>query len=510
MGSIARRVALGSIWLSTGQLLSTLVAFIGSIVVARLLSPDEYGLIGVALIFPGILPGLLDFGLSTALIRFTPLDNGRGYISTALTFRTSTALIAATTLYAFSDYMATLLARPYVAPMIRVLSIYVFGFMLVEALRSVLVGAGEYGKVAFIDILRNVLRVAVSASLILAGLGVYGAVWGFAVTSAGVLALSLSLLPRSLRAFGFDAKAFRELMTYSLPLYVPVVLGLPLAKAVDIYLARHATNFELGSYSVASNLLTPLGIIGGALATSIFSSLLLLLGNKARLREAVVKATIYTSTIVLPVSYALIVFSKPLVYVIYGAKYGYAPTYLSLMALVGLLAPLGSYVIGSYLNTVGATRKTMEINLVHLAVYILLATALIPRYSVAGVILSNLAASFSSTLYGIHLLCKEFSLVILTKRNILLLTWLSVPAITSALGMRLLPISIEIKTVIGVSTYLTTLAIVLPTALRKEEMIELNNTVKEIKVLNMVAPKIFQILLEISRIQDTIKSKIAG
>jgi len=146
---------------------------------------------------------------------------------------------------------------------------------------------------------------------------------------------------------------------------------------------------------------------------------------------------------------------------------------------------------------------------VHLAVYIPLAIALIPRYSVAGVILSNLAASFSSTLYGVHLLRKEFSLVILTRRNILLLTWLSVPAITSALSMRLLPIDIEVKTVIGVLTYLTTLAIVLPTVLRKEEMIELNNTVKEIKVLNMVAPKIFQILLEISRIQDTIKSKIA-
>ena len=49
MGYIGRRIVLGSIWLSVGQLLSTLIAFVGSIIIARLLNPDEYGLIGIAL-----------------------------------------------------------------------------------------------------------------------------------------------------------------------------------------------------------------------------------------------------------------------------------------------------------------------------------------------------------------------------------------------------------------------------------------------------------------------------
>jgi len=61
---------------------------------------------------------------------------------------------------------------------------------------------------------------------------------------------------------------------------------------VDIYLAKYATDFEFGNYSVVSNLALPLGIINEALATSIFSTLPLLLNKEDRLRDVVAINTI--------------------------------------------------------------------------------------------------------------------------------------------------------------------------------------------------------------------------
>jgi O-antigen/teichoic acid export membrane protein len=92
MGFAGRRIAEGSAWLSAGQLTSTAIAFAESIVIARLLTPSEYGLIGVALAFPMLVLGLLDFRISEAIVRFTPLDKGKRYISTAFLFKIVSAI----------------------------------------------------------------------------------------------------------------------------------------------------------------------------------------------------------------------------------------------------------------------------------------------------------------------------------------------------------------------------------------------------------------------------------
>jgi len=95
MGLAGRRIAKGSMWLSAGQLVSTAIAFAGSILIARLLTPGEYGLISVALTFSGLLLGLLDLGISDVIVRFAPLDNrGKGCVSTMLLSKTATAVVA--------------------------------------------------------------------------------------------------------------------------------------------------------------------------------------------------------------------------------------------------------------------------------------------------------------------------------------------------------------------------------------------------------------------------------
>lgn len=94
-------------------------------------------------------------------------------------------------------------------------------------------------------------------------------------------------------------------------------------------------------------------------------TLLLLVNREDRLREAVRKSVTYISLIVLPVAVCLTVFSKPLTYLVYGAQYSIAPTYLSLLALTSLPIVLGSYVIGPYLKSVGETVKGTKISLVN-------------------------------------------------------------------------------------------------------------------------------------------------
>ena len=56
-------------WSAADAFLGQRVIFIVGLVLARLLSPDEYGLIGFCLIFTTVLNGIVDSGFSNALIR---------------------------------------------------------------------------------------------------------------------------------------------------------------------------------------------------------------------------------------------------------------------------------------------------------------------------------------------------------------------------------------------------------------------------------------------------------
>ena len=56
-------------WSAADAFLGQGVTFVVGLVLARLLSPDEYGLIGICLIFNTVLNGIVDSGLSNALIR---------------------------------------------------------------------------------------------------------------------------------------------------------------------------------------------------------------------------------------------------------------------------------------------------------------------------------------------------------------------------------------------------------------------------------------------------------
>ena len=67
--SLKDKTIKGTAWSAADAFLGQGVTFLVGIVLARLLSPEEYGLIGICLIFNTVLNGIVDSGFSNALIR---------------------------------------------------------------------------------------------------------------------------------------------------------------------------------------------------------------------------------------------------------------------------------------------------------------------------------------------------------------------------------------------------------------------------------------------------------
>jgi O-antigen/teichoic acid export membrane protein len=185
-----------------------------------------------------------------------------------------------------------------------------------------LAGVNRYWDLAVVNFIVAVMRVSSSIALILAGYGVYGAVWGFSIgySLAAVYAL-IKLISLADLAPNFTKPALTDILRYSLPLYIPGLIGIPLSQFYNILRAIYVTNVEIGNYQIASNLLTPIGIVTSSLSTALFTTLPQLINEDYKFRDAVNKAARYTAVVVAPIAIALTLFSKQAVYIVYGSQY---------------------------------------------------------------------------------------------------------------------------------------------------------------------------------------------
>jgi O-antigen/teichoic acid export membrane protein len=99
-----------------------------------------------------------------------------------------------------------------------------------------------------------------------------------------------------------------EVLNYSIPLYIPGLIGIPLGQLYNILRAIYVTNVEIGNYQVANNLLAPISIAVGSISTALFTTLPQLINEEYKFKEAIDRAFRYIALIVAPIAIALDLF----------------------------------------------------------------------------------------------------------------------------------------------------------------------------------------------------------
>lgn len=400
--SVESRVIRGSFILSLGSIASLAIAAVGSVVIARILGPDNYGLIPVVMVAPNVLMVLSDLGLSTALTRYSSIPSGgrATYIVTGVLLKTLLGLAATVTLWLTAGYVASALGRPYAEHYIRISSLLILANAIVSASTSALIGLGGYLESATVQVALTILRVVVAVGLVMMGFGVLGAVLGHVVAWSLMAVVALALLLYSLGVLAPPSlRVAREMVRYSIPLHLPAIIGVPLGQFYYSILARVSSNWDLGNLGVAGNVMAPVNSIGGAILASLLSSLPLLIGDKAGLVKAVERAVVYTALVMPALAGGVIVVAEPLITMLYGPSYSLAPLYTSIMALTVMIAPLGSYVWSSYLASLGKTTDILKAQLLGAIVGVPVYVALTLTAGVVGYLASNIIVSVITTLY---------------------------------------------------------------------------------------------------------------
>jgi len=383
------------LWSSTSLVGGQLISICGTAVLARLLVPSDFGIVGIAAILTGLVMLLGDFGLGAAIIHKKDADDG--HIATSYWFN----VFAGTSLMLVTIAAAPLAARYFhnemVKPVACVLSINFFVNSLSWAHGCLLRKDLKFRALAIIQISTISLRAIVAVTLAwVFDMGVWALVIGdLAMNFCGSTARFFAHPWKP--SFQFSGKKFRELFRFGINLTGASILDY-FARHIDfILIGRILDSTRLGYYQFSYSV--PHVVQTGftqALNRVLFPVYCRVQDDNERFGRGWIKSLRVISIVGFPFLMGLAVVAAPFVRTLYGA--GWEPVILPLQILCfSALAQSILATNGAVLNAKGRPDIGLKWSLVRLPLTFGIVVAL-SRWGVLGIATGVAVASFASVI----------------------------------------------------------------------------------------------------------------
>lgn len=363
--SLGRRTVNAAQWQMASSATKGILQFGVTILLARLLTPVDFGLVALAMVVVGFAEMVVDLGFGPALVQRDELTPR--HVRASFTLSTLVGLAATLLLLLAAPVLALLLRNPAVTDVLRWMSgIFLFAGLAATA-RAVLQRALDFRGLFFVSLFGyGVGYAGVAVTLALLGFGVWSLVWGALAQSVVACAAALLLTRHSLVPLLSRAE-LKDLFDFG--------LGVMLNRVV-VYVSFHGDNLvvgrwlgpaALGLYSRAFQLmLLPLTHLGSITWGVLFSAYSRLQGDRERLSAAYLKGVQLTSLVVAPVMAGMVVAGPHLVVGLYGEQWIAATLPLQVLCAAGLFRAVFA-MTGALTHATGAVYAELKRQAVYAA-----------------------------------------------------------------------------------------------------------------------------------------------
>ena len=510
LSQVTEDSARGGFFLFSGATLASIILAVSAILMGRFLGADLYGQYNLVVVIPSLLILLTDLGLNAGVTKFVTSLHAEGktnhiplIIKHSLFFRLGVGIIVSILSILFASYFALIINRPELSLLIQVASLSVVFQVIFTTCNSAFVGLDKSEYSALNSTIRAEITTILQITLVYNSFGVVGAIvcyfCGFVVSAVfGGILLSFKFLKPKYASIQSPETGIKHnlsfLMRYGLPVYVSVVLigFFPLYQ--QMVLSFFVSDAVIGNFRAAFNFVILLTIISTSLTTALLPAFSKLEFASPELISAFFnKANKYASLVVVPISIFVIIFSGPIVNLLYGSTYTSAALFLSLSCSVFLLSIIGSLTLQSVFNGLGKTRFTMNMTLINFIVLILLTPVFALFFSIIGVIAASLLATTISSIYAlivaIHYIGVRFSF-----KSTLLIYLISLLSCFPLLFLLFFTsLNSTIILIVGGFMYLFALVILIPLmkTVNKVELETLARLASKLPLLNIFAKPLF-------------------
>lgn len=336
--NLKKSVASGVVWQVGGRYSALIVQFIVTIILARILTPADYGTIGILNVFIAISAILIDSGFGQALIQKG--NPSRLDYSSVLYFNLALSIILYLALFALLPYISIFFNDPRLTDYGRLL----FVTMLIDAFSIVqntkLQQELRFKYLSIIQIASAIMSGSVGVILAYAGYGILALVY-----HAIALSLSKAVL---LIAFGrwvpllkFSIQSIREIFNFGMSLLSTNLIKVIFNHIYTIVIGKMYSPTQVGYYNQANRFHTLSGNTLIQIIISVSYPALVKIREDIEKLKAAYKAIMQIVVFLLvPLLFALISISDEMFLLLLTDKWLSASPYFKLLSIYGLTLPL--------------------------------------------------------------------------------------------------------------------------------------------------------------------------
>jgi len=390
--SLSKKVIKGGIWLFGLRLSNRGLGFIRTIILARLLDPKDFGLLGIALLVASTLDAFSQTGLQSALVY--KKSDVESYLDVAWSSLAIRGMIL---------FLLLVVTAPSVADFFN--SDEAEWIIKVVAFNMLLTGFGNIGIVFFqkdlefkkqfvYEFSATVVDLAVSISLAFILRNVWALVWGGMAKNFVRLILSYVLHPYRPK-LRFGIQKFKELFSYGIWIFGSTVLVFLITQGDDIFVGKFLGVTALGFYQMAfliSNL--PATEIADVISRVTFPAYSKLQNDRVKLGSAFLKVVHLTAYVSIPLAGGIFILSHEFVEIFLGAKWLPMVPAVRILALSGLIGSISATTRPVFQGT-GNPRIDTKWQIFRLIALIAVIYPFSRRWGISGVSLAVLISTLT-------------------------------------------------------------------------------------------------------------------
>ena len=359
--SLKQKTISGLIWSFVDIFAGQGIKFIVGILLARILSPREFGLIGMITIFIAISQAFIDSGFSNALIRkkkCTPED-----YSTVFYFNLATGIVFFGGLFMASPAISNFFGEPALKPIVQVLGfvLIINSFTIIQ--RTTLTKRIDFKLQARISVIASIGSGAIAITLALLNFGVWSLV-ALQIFSQALNSFFLWFWNRWKPILVFSKSSFKELFGFGSKLLVSSLIDTTYRNIYYLVIGKYFSAVELGYYTRADGFKNlPSQNLNGVIGRVSYPVLSSIQDDIPRLRASYQKLIRSTMFITFVLMLGMAAVAKPMVLTLIGEKWLPSVIYLQMLCFVGMFYPLHALNL-NMLNVQGRSDLFLKLEII--------------------------------------------------------------------------------------------------------------------------------------------------
>lgn len=363
------------------QLISRSLGFIKTIILARLLSPGDFGLLGIALLAVSTLETFSQTGFQAALIQ--KKENVEPYLDTAWTFSAIRGIVLFLILFLLAPVVAKFFNSPQAVLVIKVIAVSTLfsGFRNIGILffQKEL----EFNKQFIYELSATLVELTVAITLAFMLRNVWALVWGWLAANFVRLFMSYILHPYWPHV-RFDKGEFKELFGFGKWVLGSSILIFLITQGDDIFLGKMLGVTALGFYQMAyliSNV--PATEITHVISQVTFPAYSKMQDNIPNMREAYLRVLQLTAFLAFPIAGLIFVLAPDFTKIFLGEKWMPMVTAMQVLCIFGITRSIGA-TMGPILYSAGRPKIQTKLSTIQLIVMAVIIYPLTIKWGILG------------------------------------------------------------------------------------------------------------------------------